>query len=68
MTKRGFEFLKKWISDNINAGSSLDTSDALLNSAVHRLREDAGKEGIAWLEMADDSDDIKDALLEAMKR
>jgi|APFre7841882724_1041349.scaffolds.fasta_scaffold486165_1 hypothetical protein len=67
MTKRGFEFMQKWISENISSGPTSENSDALLTAALQRLRDDAMKVGIGWLEMADDPDDIKDAILAAMK-
>lgn len=68
MTKRGFEFMQKWISENISSGPTPDNSDTLLTAALQRLREDAMKVGIGWLEMAEDPDDIKDAILAAMKQ
>jgi hypothetical protein len=67
MTKRGFEFMQKWISKNISPGPTSENSDALLTAALQRLRDDAMKVGIGWLEMADDPDDIKDAT-RAMER
>ena len=67
MTKRGFEFMQKWISEQIGSSIISDSSDAFLTSTLLRLRDDAAKEGIGWLEMADDPDDIKDAILQAMK-
>ena len=68
MTKRGFEFMQRWISKNVGPKPTSDSGDAPLTAALLRLRSDAENEGIAWHEMADDSDDIKDAILAAMKR
>jgi hypothetical protein len=68
MTKRGFEFMQRWISKNFGPESNLDSGDAPLTVALLRLRSDAENEGIAWHEMAEDSDDIKDAILSAMNR
>ena len=68
MTNRGLEFVKKWIAENISPRLCVDEGAGQLVAALQHIRDDAAKVGIAWHEMADDPEDIKDAILEAMKQ
>ncbi len=68
MTKRSYGFMKRWIAENIGRGPGAEIVEDQLNAAPLRLRDDAAKVGIASMEMVDDPEDTKDAILEAMKR
>jgi hypothetical protein len=56
------------IAENISPRPCVDEGAGQLIAALQHIRDDAAKVGIAWHELADDSEDIKDAILEAMKQ
>lgn len=66
MSKRGINFLRSWIKDNINAASYPPLNDTRAKVFAEQCAADAAKQGISVGEIEVEMGDLADCMLKAM--
>ena len=66
MSQRGMNFLRKWIEENINAGTYPPLYDTRAKVLAEQCAADAQKEQVSVGEIEVEMGDLADCMLEAM--